>query len=132
MCDAMSEDSTLPTSISTSDASCRRTKGNSIVKVDKESVLFADSDDDDGDGDDRNSRVLTSTTVPRSQQVGRQSSSDDDFQIVTAPTSTGVVRVLHCSRKTLVWYVLIVFLLVPRLSACSEVPLRRGGDNQCG
>ena len=33
MCDAMSEDSTLPTSTSTSDASCHRTNGYSAVNI---------------------------------------------------------------------------------------------------
>lgn len=90
MFDAMAEDTALPASSNTSDAPAHRTKANTTaVRTDDESILFADSEDDD----DVVVGVASAAAQQQSTQVYSQVSSDDDFQIVTAPTSTGVVRV---------------------------------------
>ena len=92
MCDAMVEDVKRPSSIGT-EAPPHKAK-TSTMKMNEESILFADSDDEDEECGGVGSRAITTgDSVQRSQQMCRQVSSDDDFQIVTAPTSTGVVRV---------------------------------------
>ena len=96
MFDAMVEDIKRPSSAGASDeAPSHRAKTSTTMKMNKESILFADSDDEDEEEEGGGAgRTVTGSSVQRFQQMRRQVSSDDEFQIVTAPTSTGVVRVL--------------------------------------
>ena len=100
MCDAMVEDVKRPSSIGT-EAPPHKAK-TSTMKMNEESILFADSDDEDEECGGVGSRAITTgDSVQRSQQMCRQVSSDDDFQIVTAPTSTGVSPGSHPVVKCL-------------------------------
>ncbi|KAL5463584.1 hypothetical protein EMCRGX_G032495 [Ephydatia muelleri] len=92
MFDAMVEDIKRPSSAGASDeAPSHRAKTSTTMKMNKESILFADSDDEDEEEEGGGAgRTVTGSSVQCFQQMRRQVSSDDEFQIVTAPTSTGV------------------------------------------